>query len=73
MCSLCKKMKNEKYERAQQPIYSFDKVYRKALQDKIVDEREHESLCKIFMKDSNEGRNDSFAERSWTSCLPFQE
>ena len=33
------------YEREQQTIKSFDKFYRKSLQDNIIDKSEYEGLC----------------------------
>ena len=38
------------YERDQQTIKSFDKLYKKSLQDNIIDKTEYDSLCKIFTK-----------------------
>ena len=41
--------KNKKqYERDQNTIKSFDKLYRKSLQDNIIDKTEYDSLCIIF-------------------------
>ena len=40
----------KQYERDQNLIKSFDKLYRKSLQDKIIDKTEYESLCNIFTK-----------------------
>ena len=41
--------KNKKqYEEDQQALKSFDKLYRKSLQDNIIDKNEHESFCNIF-------------------------
>ena len=40
----------KQYEKDQQTIKSFDKLYRKSLQDNVIDKREYESLCKIFTK-----------------------
>ena len=40
----------EQYERDQQTIKSFDKFYRKSLQDNIIDKNEYDSLCNIFTK-----------------------
>ena len=37
------------YERDQQTIKSFDKLYRKSLQDIIIDKNEYESLCNILL------------------------
>ena len=38
----------KQYERDQQTTTSFDKLYRKASQDNIVDKKEYESLCNFF-------------------------
>ena len=48
------------YERDQQTIKSFDKLYRKSLQDNIIDKNENESLCNIFTKNVDENKNESF-------------
>ena len=50
------------YERDQLTIKSFDKLYRKYLQDNIIDKTEYESLCNFFTKyiDENENKNKSF-------------
>ena len=40
----------KQYERDQQTIKSFDKLYRKSLQDNVIDKSENESLCIIFTK-----------------------
>ena len=48
------------YERDQQTIKSFDKSYRKSLQDNIIDKNEYESLCNIFTKYIDENKNESF-------------
>ena len=42
----------KQYERDQQTIKSFDKLYRKSLQDNIIDKTEYESL--------DENKNESF-------------
>ena len=49
----------KQYERDQQTIKSFDKLYRKSLQDNIIDETEYESLCNIFTKYIDEIKNES--------------
>ena len=54
-----KKYKKQ-YERDQQSIKSFDKLYRKILQDNVIDKNEYESLCNIFTKYVGENRNESF-------------
>ena len=38
----------KQYERDQNTIKSFDKLYTKSLQDNIIDKNEYESLCNIF-------------------------
>ena len=47
-------------ERDQQTNKSFDKLYGKSLQDKMVDKTEYESLCNIFTKYVDENKNESF-------------
>ena len=46
-------------DKDQQTIKSFDKLYRKTLQDNIIDKNEYESLCDIFNKYIDE-KNESF-------------
>ena len=48
------------YERDQNTIKSFDKLYRKSLQDNIIDKTEYDSLCNIFTKYVDENKNESF-------------
>ena len=48
------------YERDQNTIKTFDKLYRKSLQDNIIDKTEYESLCNIFTKYVDENKNKSF-------------
>ena len=50
----------KQYERDHQTIKSFDKLYRKSLQDNIIDKNEYESLCNIFTKYVDENKNESF-------------
>ena len=38
------------YEEDQQTIRSFHKLYRKSLQDSLIDKNEYESLCSVFTK-----------------------
>ena len=49
----------KQYEGDQQTIKSFDKIYRKFLQDNIVDKSEYESLCNLFTEYVNENKNES--------------
>ena len=50
----------KQYERDQITIKSFDKLYRKSIQDNVIDKTEYESLCKIFTKYIDENKNESF-------------
>ena len=50
----------KQYERYQQTIKSFDKIYRKSLQDNKIDKTEYESLCNIFTKYVDQNKNESF-------------
>ena len=50
----------KQYERDQQTIKSFDKLYRISLQDNIIDITEYDSLCNIFTKYIDENKNESF-------------
>ena len=50
----------KQYERDQQTIKSFDKLYRKSLQDNVIDKIEYESLCKNFTEYVNGNKNESF-------------
>ena len=49
----------KQYERDQLTIKSFDKLYRKSLQDNIIDKNEYESVCNVFTKYTNENKNES--------------
>ena len=50
----------KQYERDQQTIKSFDKLYKKSLQDNIIDKTEYESLCNIFTNFVDENKNEFF-------------
>ena len=50
----------KQYERDQNTIKSFDKLYRKSLQDNVIDKTEYENLCNIFTKYVDENKNGSF-------------
>ena len=45
------------YERDQNTFKSFEKLYRKSLQDNVIDKNEYESLCSIFNKYVGENKN----------------
>ena len=49
----------KQYERDQLTIKTFDNIYRKSLQDNIIDKNEYESLCIIFTRHVDE-KNESF-------------
>ena len=51
---------NKQYEQDQNSIKSFDKLYRKSLQDNVIDKTEYDSLCNIFSKYVDENKNESF-------------
>ena len=51
---------NKQNERDQQTNKSFDKLYRKSLQDNVIDKNEYESFCNIFTKYVDENKNESF-------------
>ena len=48
------------YEKDQQTIKSFEKLYRKSLQDNVIDKNEYESLCNIFTKNLDGTKNEIF-------------
>ena len=50
----------DRYEKEQQTIKSFDKLYRKSLQNKLIDKSEYESLCNILTRYVDESKNESF-------------
>ena len=54
-----KKYKKQ-YERDHNTIKSFDKLYRKSLQNNIIDKSEYESLCNFFTRYVDENKNESF-------------
>ena len=50
----------KQYERDQNTIKSFDKLYRKSLQDNTIDKTEYDSLWNIFTRYVDENKNESF-------------
>ena len=50
----------KQYERVQNTIKSFDKLYRNSLQDNIIDKNEYENLCNVFTRYIDENKNESF-------------
>ena len=59
----------KQYERDQQTIKSFDKLYRKSLQDNVIDKTEYESLCNIFTKCVDENKNESFYKHEYKNKI----
>ena len=53
----------KQYEKDQNTIKSFDRLYRKSLQDNVIDKNEYESLCNIFTKYVDENKNESFLKK----------
>ena len=50
----------KQYEKDQNTIKSFYKLYKKSLQDNVIDKTEYDSLCNIFTKYNDENKNESF-------------
>ena len=48
------------YERDQNTIKSFDKLYRKSLQGNVIDKAEYDCLCNILTIYVDENKNGSF-------------
>ena len=48
------------YEKDQLNLKSFNKLYRKSLQDNVIDKTEYESLCNHFTKYVDETKIESF-------------
>ena len=47
-------------ERDQNTIKSFDELYRKSLQDNVIDKNEYDSYCNIFTRYVDGNKNESF-------------
>ena len=50
----------KQYERDQNTIKSFDRLYRNSLQDNVIIKTEYESLCNVFTKYVDENKKESF-------------
>ena len=50
----------KQHERDQNTIKFFDKLYRKSLQDNVINKTEYESLCNLFTRYIDENKNESF-------------
>ena len=49
----------KQYQKDQQTIQVFDKLYEKILQDNPIDKSEYDSQCSIFTKNLSEMKNES--------------
>ena len=52
----------KQYEKDQQTSESLDKLYKKFLQDNVIDKNEYDSLCNIFTKHIGETKNEFFCK-----------
>ena len=59
----------KQYERDQQTIKSFDKLYRKSLQDNVIDKTEYESFCNIFTKYVDENKMNLFYKHEYKNKI----
>ena len=50
----------KQYDRDQQTIKSFDKLYKKFLQDNVIDKTEYDSLCNILTEYVDGNKNEPF-------------
>ena len=50
------------YEKDQQTIKCFDKLYKRSLQDNVINKDEYENLCNFFTKYIDENKIESFYE-----------
>ena len=48
------------YEKDQQTITTFDRLYRKSLQKNVIDNNEYDRLCNFFTKYSDRTKNEIF-------------
>ena len=61
----------KQYERDQNTTKPFDKVYRKSLQDNVIDKNEYESLCNIFTEYINEKKTNPFYKHEYKNKIKF--
>ena len=61
----------KQYEGDQQTIKSFDKLYRKSLQDNVIDTTEYDSLCNIFTKYVDEKKMNLFHKLEYKNKIKF--
>ena len=51
----------KQYKKDQVTIKSIDKLYKKTLQEKIIEKTEYESLCNTFTEFVDENKNECFS------------
>ena len=61
----------KQYEKDQQTIKSFDKLYRKSLQENVIDKNEYERLCNVFTEYVDETKNRFFLNMNMKIKLNF--
>ena len=61
----------KQYERDQQTIKYFDKLYRKSLEDNVIDKTEYESLCNLFTKYVDENKTNLFYKHEYKNKNKF--
>ena len=59
------------YERDQNTIKSFDKLYRKSLEDNVIDKTEYDSLCNIFTRYVDEKKMKLFYKHEYKNKIKF--
>ena len=59
----------KQYEKYQQTIKSFDKLYRKSLRDNMIDKSEYEKLCNIFTKYADETKMNLFYKHEYKNKI----
>ena len=61
----------KQYEKDQQTIKSFDKLYRKSSQNNVIDKTEYESLSNIFTENLEETKNEFFFKNEHNNEIKF--
>ena len=69
---ISKQNKHKKqYEKDQQTIKCFDKLYRKSLQDNLIVKNEYESVCKILKGIWTKHKGNLFYKHDYKSKINF--
>ena len=61
----------KQYKRDPRTIKSFDKLYKKSIQDNLIDKSEYESLCKISTKYVDEIKVKLFFKQEYKNKIKF--